>query len=333
MLDSGNLSPVKAYLSQLAPGSRRAQEIALETIAGHIDPEGESALTFPWWEIDYEHAAAVRAWLGSTYQPATARRMMSAFRQVLRNCWRLELMSSERLARVLDTEKIRGSSSVPGRALSLIELVELGHSCLAIPTKASVRDWGIISLMHLAGLRSVEVYRLRLRNIDFHNETIEVSGKGAKSRLVPLSPGLHHILNQWLEIRGNKEGPLICELDSLKADELVPLSLGGISAAVRRRSVASGTTCSPHDLRRTFVTRLIDSGQDLETIRKLCGHASIETTRKYYRGGWERGRGAVASLDLPAPGRGGVELGEVKPSDRYCGLPHIPSIENSGRGV
>ena len=110
--------PALVYLTSLTRGSRRTMRQALDTCArlltgGRCDCEG-----CPWGLVRWQHTAALRGILVDVYAPATARKVLSALRGVLRAAWRLGQMTADELARALDWGPVRGETLPRGRALS-----------------------------------------------------------------------------------------------------------------------------------------------------------------------------------------------------------------------
>jgi integrase len=104
----------------------------------------------------------------------------------------------------------------------------------------------------------------------------------------------------WLQVRGEKAGPLFCPIR--QTGEIRLRRLGGESVAyiLRRRQEQCGSaTFTPHDLRRTFVSTLLEAGVDTFTVQKLAGHADPTTTARYDRRGETAKRRAAQSLSLP----------------------------------
>jgi integrase/recombinase XerD len=89
------------------------------------------------------------------------------------------------------------------------------------------------------------------------------------------------MVRPWLDARGKEEGYLFNPI--LRSGEIVdrPLTSQALYDVIKHRSSEAGMSCKPHDLRRTFVTRLLDAGVDLNTARQLAGHSNVETTVKY----------------------------------------------------
>ena len=111
-------------------------------------------------------------------------------------------------------------------------------------------------------------------------------------------------LVDWLVIRGKIPGPLLHPLD--KAKRIIPrrMSEQAVMSALQRRGSQAGVApFSPHDLRRTFISDLLDAGADLVTVSQLAGHANPSTTSRYDRRGEAAKRKAIDLLNVPYSGR------------------------------
>jgi integrase len=158
-------NPFYVYLARLSAGSRPTMAEVLGTIAriasgGRLAPD-----TFPWHSLRYPHVQAVRTALtetistrtGKPLSPATLDKTLSALRGVLKEAWRLGLMSAEDLVRAADVELVRGSRPLKGRALESHEVAVLFHTCMRDRTPAGPRDAVILALGLGAGLRRAEL--------------------------------------------------------------------------------------------------------------------------------------------------------------------------------
>jgi integrase/recombinase XerC len=151
---------------------------------------------------------------------------------------------------------------------------------------AGLRDRAIIELFYSAGIRLSELTGLNIADVDFAGGLIRVRGKGRKERIVPVGTPAFQALGLYLDkraelaVKGRQTGP----------DE--PLFLGsrgmrmnprGVARVVERvvRESGVGRTISPHALRHTFATHLLDAGADLRSIQEMLGHRSLSTTQKY----------------------------------------------------
>ncbi len=124
-------SPLHVYLSRLSEGSRPTMSEALSTVARIASAGRLEAQQLPWHELRYQHVQAIRTALtgslvqrtGKPLSPATINKTLSAVRGVLREAWRLGLMTAEDLARAVDVEPVKGSRPLRGRALAHREVV------------------------------------------------------------------------------------------------------------------------------------------------------------------------------------------------------------------
>jgi len=155
----------------------------------------------------------------------------------------------------------------------------------AVPSTSplEIRDRAMFELAYSCGLRSEEVLTLTVDSIDFDDEIVRVLGKGSKHRLVPVGEPARRAVERY--IAGARPSLVV------DPDERVlflsrngrPLSASDLSRrlAIRMREAAAAGGVSPHALRHSFATHLLEGGADLRTIQELLGHASISTTQVY----------------------------------------------------
>jgi site-specific recombinase XerD len=224
--------------------------------------------------------------------PATVARKLAAIRGLFDFLVRSErvgqnpadLVSSpkreQKLPRVLSGEQMR----------SLLERIPAR-------TPLELRDRAMLELAYSCGLRCEEIVNLDAGSFDFESEQLRVLGKGSKERLLPVGEPAQRALRKYLE-RGRH---------ALAADRREPalfLSKSGrrlsnsdvtrrLALWVREAALAAGV--SPHSLRHSFATHLLEGGADLRTIQELLGHASISTTQVYTRVDAARLREAYAA--------------------------------------
>lgn len=148
-----------------------------------------------------------------------------------------------------------------------------------------LRDRALFELAYACGLRAEELVSLDTSALDFDGEQLRVEGKGSKTRFLPVGEAALDALGRYLE----RARPA---LDGPDGDPALFLSKSGrrlSTSDVRRRLRAWATRAgvagspSPHALRHTFATHLLDGGADLRAIQELLGHASISTTQVYTR--------------------------------------------------
>ena len=306
--------PALVYLAQLSPGSRRTMRTALNTIAELLGVapvvqetnsprrrrEVETLLYCDWASLRYQHTLALRSLLAERYKPATANKMLAALRRVLLEARRLGLMSPDDYAHAADISAIKGSSLPPGRALSMGELSALMRVCSADRTPAGPRDAALIALLSRGGLRRSEVVALDLADYVIESGAITVrSGKGRKDRTTYLDGGAAAAVADWLSVRGAEAGPLLCPVNKAGTITIRRLTDQAVLGALQKRAKqATVKGFSPHDLRRTFISDLLDAGADIATVQRMAGHASPETTSRYDRRGEATKRRAASLLHL-----------------------------------
>src|ERR1017187_7811458 len=279
-------NPVDVYLVRLGPGSRRGQRQALNAIAWFLSGGVLDAEETYWASLRYQDTSTVRSWLVKRYAPNTAKRLLAALRGVLKECWRMGVMQYDDLAKATDLGSVLGQSEPCGRALSIEELQKVFDACHRDPSPAGIRDGAIIGLLYGLGLRRSEVVSLDLSHYNSAQGIVSVLGKGNKPRLGYAMEQVRELLDAWLHLRGDREGPMFSPINKgggLAQSRFTPQ---GLALVVKKRAAEAGVeTFSCHDLRRTFITDLLAAGADLSTVQKLAGHRNISTTIIYDRRG------------------------------------------------
>jgi site-specific recombinase XerD len=225
-------------------------------------------------------------------QAATVARKLAAIRGLFGFLVRTErvdqnpadLVSSpkreQRLPRMLNAEQMRSLlEGIPAR------------------TPLELRDRAMLELAYSCGLRCEEIVNLDLGALDFEAEQLRVLGKGSKERLLPVGEPARRAVERYLD-RGRQA------LSGDPAEPALFLSKSGrrlsssdvtrrLGLWVRQAALAGGV--SPHSLRHSFATHMLEGGADLRTIQELLGHASISTTQVYTRVDAARLRDAYAA--------------------------------------
>jgi site-specific recombinase XerD len=294
--------PAAVYLARLAPSSRRVMRGALDAIADLLTDGHCTALTLNWPTLSYQDTVAVRTVLAERYAPSTANRHLAALRGVLKECWRLGYVSVEDYQRAADLESVRGSRLLRGRALDSGEVKALFDGC-GDDAHAAIgsRDAAVLAVLYGAGLRRAEAVGLDLRDYDRKRGTLKVRGKGNKERVAHVGAGGRAAIEDWLELRGATAGPLFWPVH--RSGRIGParrLTAQAVLYMARRRGVGAQIDAfSPHDLRRSFVSDLLDAGVDLSTVQQMAGHAQVQTTARYDRRGDEAKAEAARQLHVP----------------------------------
>jgi integrase/recombinase XerD len=175
-------------------------------------------------------------------------------------------------------------ASLP-KALSVDEVTRLIEAA-AGETPLAVRDAAILEFMYASGARVAETVGLDVLDVDLEEAVAVVTGKGAKQRLVPLGShavlALRRYLQHRLELKGDRPDPGALFL-SRRGKRLTRQSVWQL---VRKYAGIAGLdpeTVSPHVLRHSVATHMVEGGADLRTVQEILGHASISTTQVYTR--------------------------------------------------
>ncbi len=293
-------NPAAVYLASLRESGRRTQRTALDRIADLLTGGRADALTCNWVAVRYQHTAAIRTRLAEEYSPATVNKMLSALRRVLKEAWKLGYMSAEDYHRAASVENVAGETLPSGRELNSGEITALMMACGRDPGPAGVRDGVIIALLYSAGLRRAEVVALDLSDSDPDTGRLVVRGKRNKERYAYLTGGALDAMADWMIIRGDDPGPLFWPINKGGKLRKARLTTQAVyNMLVKRRKEAGVKSFSPHDLRRTFVSDLLDAGADISTVSKMAGHANVQTTARYDRRPEEAKRKAARLLHVP----------------------------------
>ncbi len=259
-----------------AERTRRAYAVDLGGFVEWVGPQGLGPADVRHRDVR-RYAAGLSA---AAAAPATVARKLAAVRGLYGFLVRTEraghnpaeLVTSpkrgETLPKVLSTEEMR----------TLLE---------GIPaqTPLELRDRAMLELAYSCGLRCEEIVNLDLDALDFESEQVRVLGKGSKERLLPVGEPAQRALERYLQ-RGRHA------LATERREQALFLSKSGrrlsnsdvtrrLGLWIKRLELAARV--SPHSLRHSFATHLLEGGADLRTIQELLGHASISTTQVYTR--------------------------------------------------
>lgn len=210
--------------------------------------------------------------------PKTVSRYLSAYRQFYRWLLREGVIDGDPVALI--------ESPKTGRGLPKALSEQQVEALLAAPdlgTALGLRDLAMLELMYATGLRVSELVGLQLSNINLNQGVVRVLGKGQKERLVPIGDAAFAALGSWLaggrpELLNGSHSDYI-----FVTNRRTGMTRQAFWYMVRRYAVISGITqkLSPHMLRHSFATHLLNHGADLRVVQLLLGHSDLSTTQIY----------------------------------------------------
>jgi integrase/recombinase XerC len=266
--------PLEAFLRHLAV-ERNASAHTLRSYRGDLADfarfTGERA-----GDLAGADSRVVRGWLAALHarglDPASVARKLAA----VRSCYRF-LVRRGVVARN-PAREVRGPRQ-PRKLASFLPIDEVTQLVEArgLGGARRERDVAMLELLYASGLRVSELTGLDLDRLDREERTVRVVGKGRQERIVPYGEPAARALGAWLARRGPAPGPLFTNARGGR------LGVRSVHAMVRRAARAAGITrpVSPHTLRHTFATHLLDGGADLRAIQELLGHRRLATTQRY----------------------------------------------------
>ena len=150
-----------------------------------------------------------------------------------------------------------------------------------VETTLELRDLAIMELFYSSGLRLAELVSLNTDSIDLQNATLQVTGKGNKTRLIPVGRKAREAVSHWLQVRG--------ELATAEERALFVSKRGArihprtVQARLQKwaQDLGAARNLHPHLLRHSFASHLLESSGDLRAVQELLGHADISTTQIY----------------------------------------------------
>lgn len=233
---------------------------------------------------------AVRAFLGDLHRRqakrSTVARKLAAIRSLFRYLKRQGKLSTNPAASVATP---RQEKRLP-KQLSVLEvqhLVEIADDSAPL----GARDRAILELLYASGVRVSELTGLDLDDLDLGDGMMRVLGKGRKERMVPIGSKAIAALRVYLRRRADLEPRRGTGGDALFLNfRGTRLNVRSVRRIVDRyiRQCAILRKVSPHTLRHSFATHLLDAGADLRSIQELLGHVSLSTTQKYTHVSTER---------------------------------------------
>ena len=279
-----NMGPVKAgrsendnlasYLLYLAT-ERRLSRHTCDNYARDVKALLELAGTIPLKDLQVQHIRRYVAQLHARgLSGKTLARMLSAWRGYYHYLARSHGIPHNPCQglRALKSAKHLPHALSPDEANRLMEIPVEGPQAL--------RDKAILELFYSSGLRLSELSGLRVEDVNLDDATVRVTGKGNKTRIVPVGSHAIAAIRAWLEERNKTFGS---QSTLFPGKYGKPLSQRAIQYCVRQWAAKQGVSGNvhPHVLRHSFASHVLQSSGDLRAVQEMLGHASISTTQVY----------------------------------------------------
>ena len=296
---------IARYLRYLA-AERNASPLTLSSYAGDLAQLCASAWgkdrepPYPWGELSEDAARAFLVGLSRAGAgPATVRRKLAAARSFCRFLQTYEILIDNPFSVLKGPRKPK----VLPKVLSVGE-IERFLACPARDFKegtlgeyAALRDTAIFESLYSTGCRISEMIAVAWGDIDFGRGTLIVTGKGSKDRLVILGrPALKALVALREKARATDPALADDRADAFLTDALGRISRRFVERRMKRYLAEAGLSpdLTPHKLRHSFATHLLDAGADLRSVQEMLGHTSLSTTQIYTHVSVERLRDAYA---------------------------------------
>jgi len=262
----------------LSPHTRLSYQRDLAALASWCDQQSLSE----WTQLDHGHvrAFAARSHAGGL-APASVQRRLSAVRSFYQFLQREGLAAHnpaadvrapkrpKRLPRTLDADQMARVLEAPAASAGQQD------------ERLQIRDMAIMELLYSSGLRLAELVGLNLDALDLADRTVRVTGKGNKTRIVPVGKQAVTTLRRWIRDRAALAKPAeTAVFVSQNGRRLGPRAIQLRLAAIAKTQGVPAKL-HPHLFRHSFATHLLESSQDLRGVQELLGHADISTTQVY----------------------------------------------------
>ncbi|MFN5183287.1 MAG: tyrosine-type recombinase/integrase [Bacteroidota bacterium] len=226
----------------------------------------------------------IRSWINELsnddFSPVSINRKLSSLRSFVKFLLKKKLVSSDPFIKIHPPKKPKHLPVFVDES-KMKELVEKFNSTSGSEEKESnFLSQVVVEMLYQTGMRRSELSSLKEKDIDFYQSQIKVLGKGNKERIIPISEDLKSLMRQWLDQKAKSKLPTEFFLVNAKGKKmndksiylLVRSSIGKVSTLKKK---------SPHVLRHSFATHMLNNGADINAVKELLGHTSLAATQVY----------------------------------------------------
>jgi site-specific recombinase XerD len=293
-------NPAAMYLATLGSvQSRRVVQSRLNRFAKLLQLNDWRQI--PWREFDRPWLLLAKEALSvDQCSPDTINAVLSMLKGVALQAWELKLISDHNYMRIKNTKSIRGQRIPKRRWLNKNDIVSLLDQCLTDDRIQGLRDAALLSLLYGCGLRRSEIVGIDVEHLDQKEGAVRILGKGNKERIVYPPQRAWEMVREWIsDGRGGHGGALFYRIRKGGVVTTDRLTDQAVYYIMKRLIVLTGVdNFSPHDLRGSFISYLLDNGEDIKTVADIVGHADVRTTAGYDRRGEQRKKTANRSIDF-----------------------------------
>jgi len=258
----------------LSPNTVSAYNADILDFIGYLSNKGLGNVS----DVSHFHIRTYLSELYSKLDKCSISRKTSSIRSFIKYLNSQGLIEAKVLSRIIHPK-------TPSKLMFALTKQEINSFLSSIDSSSSIgkRNLAMIELLYGAGIRVSELCGLKLGDIDFDQKILKILGKGRKQRLSPFNDEALNTLKAYLDIRGEF-------LKEDKPTDYVFLNRSGTPLGVRTVqrltkfiSLKAGLlkAATPHTMRHSYATHLLEAGASIKTVKELLGHASIAATQKY----------------------------------------------------
>jgi integrase/recombinase XerC len=236
---------------------------------------------FPDADIKFVDSDVVRMWIVSLMEnkisPRSVNRKLSSLKSFYRYLLRVGAIPVNPVKKITGPKTSKPIPSFVNNSdmETILDAPDIGDDF------GSLRNHVMIELFYVTGIRRAELLGLKDTDVDFSTGTIQITGKRNKQRLIPVSNDIKQLLQHYMTVRdkeaGNQSGYLFVKKDGGK---LYPMMVHRI-VTENLKQIPTLSKTSPHVLRHSFATGMLNNGADINAVKELLGHSSLAATEIY----------------------------------------------------